>query len=134
MLSPAEYERNRRAMKLKAMVKPRSYPQIIHGRAFMLGADGHQRLGSAPPMEIPSHHGFYVLIADCGNLEAPQDGRISRYCTVYDNRPAACRSFEVGSQACKTARAAAGLDGHGALPDELRHDPEEMRQWFNQNE
>ena len=133
VLSLHEHERNRRVMKLQVVAKPRSYPQVIRGQAFTLGSDGKHYLRPSPGVTVPAHYGFYVLIEDCGNLEDPQPDRVSRPCKIYEDRPAACRSYEVGSQACRDARAAVGLDGHDAVPDEARLSAEKMRDWFNTN-
>jgi Fe-S-cluster containining protein len=118
-------------MAVKAVVKPRAYPQVVKGQSFVQGPDGRHRLVPAPDIDVPAHHGFYVLQEDCGNLEPEQPDRVSRFCQSYDTRPEACRSYELGSQACLDARAAAGLDGHQPVPEEARLDREAMRRFFD---
>jgi Fe-S-cluster containining protein len=51
----------------------------------------------------------------CAAFAGTVGGRCA--CSVYAERPAACRLFATGSLACRLARHAAGL---GALPEEVR--------------
>jgi Fe-S-cluster containining protein len=125
MLTSIELQKHRRAMKLRQLVKERTFRQEVAVTADELDDAGNHRAVETT-LSVPPHHGLYVFLTDCGNLEERgADGGENRRCTVYDQRPTACRNFEPGSPACISARARFGLDGHE--PTQTLHRDEPLR-------
>lgn len=129
MLTSIEKQRHRRAMDLRQLIKPRTYRQEVSVTADELDESGsHQAVDAA--LSVPPHHGLYVLLTDCHNLEERKDGsEVNRPCAVYENRPTACRNFEPGSSACLSARARFGLDGHDPTTSLKRTEPLRIDGW-----
>ena len=116
-------------MKLKTMVKPETYRQEVAVRAEQV-VGGGQTATVDSSLSLPPHHGMHVLLLDCGHLERErEDGGENRLCTIYEDRPTACRNFEPGSAACLSARARFGLDGHPATETLNRTEPIRFRGW-----
>lgn len=107
VLSRDEVYRNKRKMALHRLYKEQKYPQSVPIPMETFSSTG-VRQKEIVSMPIPADYGLYILLEDCGNLT--EDGR----CAVYEDRPRACRDYEVGATACQDARAAFGLDGHDA--------------------
>jgi Fe-S-cluster containining protein len=129
MLTSLEQQKQRRAMTLKALVKPRPYRQDVAVTADEIGEDG-QHLPIDTTLSLPPHHGMYVLLLDCRNLEGTRpDGGENKRCTIYEDRPTACRNFEPGSSACLSARAKFGLDGHEPTAALNRDQPLRFQGW-----
>ena len=101
-----EVYRNRRNMNLEIVVKPKRYAQAVNLPAEQVDKVTGARVKVPERIPVKSNYGFYLLLSDCGNLTP--DSR----CAVYDQRPQACREYELGSEACLNARAVFGLDGH----------------------
>jgi Fe-S-cluster containining protein len=60
--------------------------------------------------------GRYMLLGECVYLETTTEGL--EQCGVYENRPAMCRSFEMGGDMCRHIRVNAGVDAPSAeFPD-----------------
>ncbi|HEX4862640.1 MAG TPA: hypothetical protein VFV02_01120 [Acidimicrobiales bacterium] len=127
MLTSAELQTHRRAMTLRQLVKGRTFRQDVSVTADELDdSRGHRAVETI--LSVPPHHGLYVFLTDCGNLEEQgADGGENRRCTVYERRPTACRNFEPGSPACLSARARFGLDGHEATQPLHRDEPLRIR-------
>ena len=106
-LNEIERQRHRKAMSVQVILKPKPNPQITKQLVNAVGVDGRTTTGVID-IEVPQHYGFYFLTKKCGNLAADNT------CTRYDERPDACKQFEVGSDVCLSARAAYGLDGYQA--------------------
>ena len=68
-----------------------------------------QRQGGDPPEFLPKLG--TKLIADGTNLCAAFGGAVGStcFCGIYEERPNACRQFEVGSKVCREARHRVGL-------------------------
>jgi Fe-S-cluster containining protein len=133
MLNAFEYQQHRRAMALKRLLKAESYRQEVEVETWHVDADGRQ--AHAPgSLSIPPHHGFYVFLTDCANLgPGDQEGAENRRCSVYADRPGACRRFEMGSEACLSTRAKYGLDGHEARETLHRDEPLRFKGWQQLN-
>lgn len=119
ILSETEVSVHKRQMgPLKAVLRPKKYPQ--QHQQDIEGISNGKPARVLVSLEVPQYHGFYIMLTDCGNIDPD-----SRYgCKDYDNRPNACRVYEVGSEACKAARATYGLDGHtGTVGPEIRTEP-----------
>ncbi len=105
MLSETEVSIHRRQMRLKSILKPRDYAQRFPVDAQRLDANGNiKKVRTNLP--IPKRTGFYILLTDCGNIAEDNS------CANYENRPQSCRTYEIGSEECRAARAEFGLDGH----------------------
>jgi Fe-S-cluster containining protein len=129
MLTEVDKQKHRRAMKLKTMVKPQSYRQEVAVKADEVTEDGGTRTVDST-LSLPPHSGMHVFLLDCGHLEPPKDdGTENRMCTIYAERPTACRNFEMGSAACLSARARFGLDGHEATAQLNRKEPLRFDGW-----
>lgn len=101
-LTEREAYENRHQMTLSRLVEARRRQQQVIIQAEGFDADG-RRVAVPTLMRISRDHGLYALTEDCGHLT--DDNR----CGIYENRPQACRNYEVGSAACLGARQAAGL-------------------------
>jgi Fe-S-cluster containining protein len=75
------------------------------------------RVDASPALQrlvVLTRHGGYVkrslkmIDGACAGLSRLARDRFS--CTVYDDRPSVCRTVERGSDACRSARRAQGLD------------------------
>jgi Fe-S-cluster containining protein len=129
MLTDVDKQKHRRAMTLKTMVKPKNTRQEVAVKAEEVTDDGGRRTVNST-LSLPPHNGMHVFLLDCGHLEPPkEDGAENRMCTVYSERPTACRNFEVGSAACLSARARFGLDGHEATAPLNRQQPIRFDGW-----
>ena len=116
-------------MSVRQLVKSRTFRQDVAVTADELD-DGGSHRAIETTLAVPAHHGLYAFLTDCGNLEGPRDnGTENRRCTVYENRPTACRNFEPGSAACLAARARFGLDGHEPTQPLHREEPLQIRNW-----
>lgn len=81
-------------MKTRTTVEPQPYGRMMPTRS---PSTQQMTIGIVNPF-----HGFYLLMEDCGRL----DGNL---CSVYTDRPKACRAFEMGGPGCLAARKKAGL-------------------------
>ena len=128
MLSSAEYQRHRKAMRLKTLLRPKAQRQEVSVTAGEVQGGSYTAVDTT--LSVPAHRGLHVLLSDCGNLEPGNElGRDNLRCGIYDERPTACRSFEVGSPACISTRAKFGLDGHEASQPLHREKPIKMVGW-----
>jgi Fe-S-cluster containining protein len=129
MLTTIELQRHRRAMTIKPLIKPQAYRQEVSVTADEIRENGeHAPVDTT--LSVPPHHGMYVFLLDCKHLEESRaDSGENKHCTVYEERPAACRNFEPGSSACLSARAKFGVDGHepGAILN--REQPLRFQGW-----
>src|SRR5665213_202316 len=91
-LTHDEVYRNKQKMELHQVYKERKYPQEVPVPVEKFDSSGRHR--AIVKMHIPARYGLYVLTNDCGNLT--EDNQ----CGVYEERPRACRDYEVGSTAC----------------------------------
>jgi Fe-S-cluster containining protein len=133
MLNALEYQQHRRAMTLKRLLKAESHRQEVAVDMWRVDEKGKQ-VAAPGSLSIPPHHGFYVFLTDCGNLgPCSQEGAENRRCGVYDDRPGACRRFEMGSEACLSTRAKYGLDGHEARDTLQRGEPLRFKGWQQLN-
>lgn len=102
ILSETDHQNNRKAMALRRLAKATRQVQPV-----LIQAEGVKSDGTKYPIpmliNIPAHHGAYVMSKDCGRLKGNR-------CGIYDDRPQACKDYIVGSPECLEARAAAGLD------------------------
>jgi Fe-S-cluster containining protein len=118
MLSETEVSLHKRKMNLKALLRPKSYPQRYPVDMERLDEQGNI-VRRAVMLPVPQRHGFYLLLADCGYLSGDDFS-----CGSYDERPRACQEYEIGPEECLSARAVFGLDGHEAQqPTEIRTEP-----------
>jgi Fe-S-cluster containining protein len=65
---------------------------------------------------LPAGFGRYALVGACKYLETDANGW--ERCSVYDQRPAVCRNFQLASPKCLTFRIREGVDTLEAVLEE----------------
>lgn len=110
-MTQEEFDRHAPKMDLLKVRSPAVYGQRVRvgdSKAVIL----EDEKDAALTVSVPAGFGLFILQSGCSNLT--DDHR----CSIYEERPTCCRTFELGSTACLRARRKAGLDADRPISDD----------------
>jgi Fe-S-cluster containining protein len=96
---------------LLLLVPPEDYDrdEVISPLTIMVSEDSPSEFKMASTMEpLAAGFGRFIMTRVCPYLDESSEGWPK--CTAYEDRPAACRNFEMGSESCLSARQTYGVD------------------------
>lgn len=94
-----------------AKPKKRDRENVAYPQGYEIDEDGKQQLIYRKGHEtypLQRDYGRYLMLGECAYLAVDDSGW--QHCSVYEDRPAACSEFEVGSYACRLLRVINGVD------------------------
>jgi uncharacterized protein (TIGR03083 family) len=124
-LTQKEFDRHSGKMDLRKVRRPSVYAQRVRladEKGLIFDDPDLDRDDPALTVTVPPGNGLFLLAKGCDNLT--EDHR----CSIYEDRPTCCRTFEVGSTACLKARRKAGLDDGRPIPEDDAAPPGPVQQ------
>lgn len=93
---------------------------------YPYGSRIDEKTGNKVPLYMRGHEyaplaaglGRFMINGECGYLKTDDEGWQS--CSIYDERPEACRNFEVGGHKCRLLRVLYGVDAPSPDVPDLR--------------